>query len=95
MKNQADILRQFPKAAFWDVELSKLDIAADKDLIIPRALYLTTDQTFEEDIEKLEQLYTGQQILETLKKTRVRVSNHVCAMVARHFNTQPFSRFAI
>ena len=70
MRLKADILNQFSKASFWDVDVSKLDVTADKDLIIPRALYLSTAQTFHADIGKLERLYSPLQIIETLKSTK-------------------------
>ena len=37
---------------------SKLDLSRDKYIIIPRALYATTPDTFEADIQKLEKLYS-------------------------------------
>lgn len=44
--NIADI---FPKHLFWDVDYKMLDVNADKDFIIPRALFATTEQTFDQE----------------------------------------------
>lgn len=94
MTNAVDILYQFPKASFWDVEVSKLDIQADSDFIIPRALYMSTAKTFEEDIHRLEKLYPSSQIIETLKTTKERISDSTCALVAMHYHIPTFSRFS-
>jgi hypothetical protein len=37
----------FPKHLFWDMDYETLDFQKDKDVIIPRALYLTNKNTFE------------------------------------------------
>lgn len=75
--------------------MDKLSIKRDKDIIIPRALYATTEDTFDHDIEKLEQLYSTSQILQCLKLTKERISNEVCSMVAKRYNAQPFYRFKV
>ena len=43
MQNMADI---FPKHQGGDVGMSKLNLVRDKELIIPRALFATTETTF-------------------------------------------------
>lgn len=92
MQNMADI---FPKHHFWDVGMSKLNLARDKELIIPRALFATTETTFNEDIERLENLYSRKDILKTLKTTKERISNTVCELVAKRYHAKPFFRFAL
>ncbi|GHA34072.1 hypothetical protein GCM10007103_14560 [Salinimicrobium marinum] len=89
-RNIADI---FPKHVFWDMDYSRLDLQQDKDIIIPRALYATTELTFQEDIRQLEDLYSKSQILKHLKNTKERISNKVCLMVADRFHTKEFARF--
>lgn len=89
-KNIADI---FPKHLFWDMDYNKLDLQQDKDIIIPRALFATTEKTFQKDIQKLENLYSQKQILKNLKNTKERISNKVCRMVSTRYHTQEFSRF--
>ncbi|SHM88519.1 hypothetical protein SAMN04488057_104224 [Cyclobacterium lianum] len=42
---------------------SALDFERDKDIIIPRALFATTPETFDTDIATLENLYSRKQIL--------------------------------
>ena len=63
------------------------------DIIIPRALFATTKESFVEDIEKLENLYTKSQILLHLKSTKERISNEVCSLVANRYNIENFARF--
>jgi hypothetical protein len=89
-KNMADV---FPKHLFWDMDLNKLSLSNDKDIIIPRALFATTEETFLEDISRLEQFYSKEEILKYLKVTKERISNEVCAMVALRYNVPVFARF--
>jgi len=42
---------------------SKLNLSRDKSIIIPRALFATTPETFETDIKKLEALYSAKDIV--------------------------------
>lgn len=93
MRVVKDISKILPKYLFWDVDPKNLDIQDDKDLIIPRALYATTKETFSEDIQPLEQLYSKAQILRELKNTRERVSNDVCKLVTRRYHAKQFLRF--
>lgn len=93
MKSVYNIADIFPKELFWDVNPSQLDVVADKDLIIPRALYATTESTFAEDILRLERLYKRTEIVDELKSTKERVSNKVCTMVARRYHIKHFSRY--
>lgn len=72
---------------------SKLNLSRDKDIIIPRALFATTPETFETDIQKLESLYSAKDIVKYLKTTKERISNEVCAMVAKRYNVPTFARF--
>ncbi|WP_410478438.1 DUF6922 domain-containing protein [Pedobacter nyackensis] len=83
----------FPKELFWDLNVSRLDIQGDKDLIIPRALYATTENTFSQDISRLECLYKRSEIVKQLKSTKERISNKVCTMVAQRYHVRHFSRY--
>jgi hypothetical protein len=83
----------FPKHLFWDVDYSGLDVERDRSFIIPRALYATTVATFVDDIEKLENLYTKEEILKELRHTREFISNRVCELVADRYQVPVFHRF--
>lgn len=72
---------------------SKLNLSKDKDIIIPRALFATNEETFATDIIKLEQFYSKTIILKYLKTTKERISNEVCEMVAKRYNVPTFARF--
>ncbi len=74
---------------------SKLNLSKDKDIIIPRALFATNEETFATDIIKLEQFYSKTIILKYLKTTKERISNEVCEMVAKRYNVKPFLRFSL
>ena len=72
-----------------------LDIDRDQDIIIPRALYMTAPSTFHLDIDKLESLYTSDQIISVLKTTRELISNEVCELVANRYSIAVFRRFSL
>ena len=93
MKQSINIATIFPKHLFWDMDHSKLNLSSDKDIIIPRALFATTPETFATDILKLEQYYSQTIILKYLKTTKERINNEVCAMVAKRYNVPTFARF--
>lgn len=95
MKQSVNIATIFPKHLFWDMDHSKLNLSKDKDIIIPRALFATNEETFATDIIKLEQFYSKTIILKYLKTTKERISNEVCAMVAERYNVKPFLRFSL
>ena len=93
MRTHRNIAEIFPNYLFWDVDSSKLDVQRDRALIIPRALYMTTQDSFPTDIAKLEQLYSSKQIVEQLKSTKEKISNDVCRMVAERYSIPLFYRF--
>ncbi|TRX05075.1 DUF6922 domain-containing protein [Flavobacterium gawalongense] len=95
MKEKVNIATIFPKHLFWDMDHSKLNLSRDKDIIIPRALFATTTETFVTDIEKLEQFYSKSDILKHLKNTKERISNKVCELVAKRYDVKTFARFKL
>lgn len=95
MKQNNNIANIFPKHLFWDMDYNKLNLERDKDIIIPRAMYATTPDTFEEDIKRLEQFYTPKTIIKYLKNTKENISNKVCISVAKRYHIEPFLRFSI
>ena len=95
MKVIQNIASIFPKHLFWDMDSSKLSINRDKDIIIPRALYATTQDSFDSDITKLEQLYSTSNILYILQNTKENISNEVCLLISKRYNSKPFLRSAV
>lgn len=77
------------------MDYSKLSYKEDKDIIIPRALFATTKDTFTKDIVKLENIYSKKIILNTLRNTKERISNDVCLMVAKRYKAPIFYRYEI
>jgi hypothetical protein len=89
-----NIISIFPKHLFWDVKLEQLDADKDQGLIIPRALYMTNEQSFDDDIARLETIYSSDEIVKNLKSTRERISNRVCEMVALRYHIPLFHRYS-
>lgn len=54
---------------------------------------MTHQTTFNQDIQKLEYLYTPEQIITQLKSTKELISNQVCELVAKRYNIPVFYRF--
>lgn len=95
MKQSVNIATIFPKHLFWDMDYNKLNLSKDKSIIIPRALFATTPETFEADILKLEKLYSSKDIVKYLKLTTENISNKVCISVSERYNVKPFLRFSL
>lgn len=93
MSEKANITMLFPKHLFWDFNYSQLDIEDDMSVIIPRALYNTSEQSFDIDIAKLESLYSRDRILNELMNTTELISNEVCRLVALRYRVKVFYRF--
>lgn len=73
---------------------SKLSPKRDKDIIIPRALFATNSASFNDDISKLERLYTSKEIIAALKSTKELIANEVCLLVAERYHIKKFLRFS-
>lgn len=95
MNKSVNIATIFPKHLFWDMDPNKLNLSRDKSIIIPRALFSTTPETFETDNKKLEALYSGKDIVKYLKLTTENISNKVCLSVSKRYNIKPFLRFSL
>ena len=93
MKREDKISSLFPDYLFWDVNVDKLDTQKDKDFIIPRALYMTNESSFDTDIKRLERLYSSNQIIKHLKQTREKISNEVCELVGKRYSVPVFHRY--
>lgn len=95
MKKKVNIAEIFPKHIFWEYDRKKLDIDFDKNIIIPRALYYTKEDSFEQDISKLEEYYSTDEIIYHLKNTKEKISNRVCRIVAERYSIPVFYRFSL
>lgn len=95
MSKQVNILEIAPKVAFWDVDIDSLDIDKDRAFIIPRTLSVTQIEVFTEAISKLESVYSPSDILNELHKTLEPVSNEMCDLVAKRYDTSSFKRFKV
>lgn|SRR5690606_10328450 len=97
MEKVVNIAKRFPKHLFWDMDASRLSVKRDKAIIIPRALFATSKSSFEKDIQKLEKLYSKNEIVSILKTTKEHISNNneVCELVATRYHTKPFYRYVL
>jgi hypothetical protein len=93
VKKENKIASLFPEYLFWDVKIENLDLKRDRDFIIPRALYMTSRNSFDTDIRKLETLYSSTQIIKHLKSTKEKISNEVCELVAKRYSVPVFHRY--
>lgn len=93
VKKNAIIEEILPRESFWDIKFDQLNADRDKSLIVPRALYFTTPQTFDRDIERLERIYNKTEILKELKSTKEPLSNKLLALVASRYHVPVFNRF--
>ncbi|WP_289021251.1 hypothetical protein [uncultured Salegentibacter sp.] len=95
MRKQVNIAKKFPKHLFWDMDASRLSVKKDKAIIIPRALFATTQATFENDIQRLEEIYSKKEIISILRNTKERISNEICVLVTKRYNAKPFLRYSL
>mgnify|MGYP006436342517 CR=1 FL=1 len=95
MSKQINIAKKFPKHLFWDMDANRLSVKEDKAIIIPRALFATTHANFENDILRLEEIYSKNEIIDVLRSTKELISNEICVLVAKRYNAKPFLRYSI
>ncbi|MBC8265587.1 MAG: hypothetical protein H8E84_01340 [Flavobacteriales bacterium] len=94
-KDNISVNSIFPKHLFWDMDINMLQLKQDKDIIIPRALFFTSENEFEKDITNLEIYFSKSEILNTLKATKETISNDICKLVSSRYNSKPFLRFNV
>lgn len=92
LKATNNIAPQFPKHLFWDMDNNKLSQKRDKNIIIPRMLMATNEETFNKDISFVESIYSIEDIYNVLRNTKERISNQVCRMVVKRYNKPTFLR---
>lgn len=93
MKQRINITTIFPTYLFWDMDYSKLNTQRDKDIIIPRAMCATTADSFEDDIQRLENIYSKKDIFNYLNNTKEMISNEVSLLVSKIYRSPSFLRF--
>ncbi len=93
MKTKVNMANVVSSKVFWDMDINKLSVEEDKEVIIPRMLLATNEKTFRKDIASVEKVYTANEIYSVLKNTKERISNQVCQMVAARYNKPTFLRY--
>ena len=86
---------KFKKHCFWDIDIHKISIEEHMDLIIPRMLFFVDENTFENVIIELEEVYSKEEIIDTLKNTNENISNTVCLLVSKRYDIKPFLRWSV
>lgn len=92
-KANINVSSVFPKYLFWEYDVNSLKFDEDEAIIIPRSLYFSTKNSFNNDIEKLEKFYSKKTITNNLKNTKELISDQVCVLVAQRYNLPTFTRF--
>ena len=95
MEKHVNIAKRFPKHLFWDMDANRLSVEKDRSIIIPRALFATTKNSFEKDIQNLEKLYSKNEITSILRNTKEHISNEVCILVSKRYKIKPFFRYSL
>lgn len=93
MKTKVNIPNVAQKKVFWDTDINKLSAKEDMEIIIPRMLLATNEETFKKDISSVEEVYTSDEIYSVLKNTKELISNQVCRMVTERYNKPIFLRY--
>ena len=75
------------------MDINSLSIEQDKEFIIPRVLMIADNDNFDLNIQLLERLYNSEEIYTALKRTKERISNDVCRMVAERYDKPTFLRY--
>jgi hypothetical protein len=75
MYNSEHILNHFPSHVFWDAQAEKLDIEANAQYIIEKVMISCADlKDFNEAIEKLEKLYSKEELKYTIVSSKEFIS---------------------
>ncbi len=89
LKRQPDFSKFFFKRYFWDTDMSRLHLEWDKDFIIVRGL-LGNEDSFEENISKLERFYSKNDIVQALRTTGELIDEKACFRLANRYGLEKF-----
>jgi len=95
LKQNISLSSVLPKYLFWEYDISKLTFRENYDIIIPRALYMTDEKSFDKDILIIEKIYPKEIIAEVLQRTTENISDTVCRLVSKRYHTVIKSKFAV
>lgn len=93
MKTQNNIVNNLPKYMFWDLDVSKLNIQKDFDVIIARVLMFSDFSNYKENILFLESLYNEDTIKKTIISSSSTISDEVCKLTSERYQISIQSKF--
>ncbi|AEW87271.1 DUF6922 domain-containing protein [Flavobacterium columnare] len=93
MKKTVNILEKIPNYVFWDLDVTKLNIHKDSDVIISRILMFSDFSNYSDNILFLESLYTEETIKRVIIASTERISDEICSLTSKRYNTPIKSKF--
>ncbi len=93
MKKTVNILEKMPNYIFWDLDVTKLNIQRDSDVIISRILMFSDFSNYSDNILLLESLYTEETIKRTIIASTDRISDEICSLTSKRYNLPIKSKF--
>ncbi|POR30639.1 hypothetical protein BWK58_01245 [Flavobacterium columnare] len=93
MKKTVNILEKIPNYVFWDLDVSKLNIQKDSNVIISRILMFSDFSNFGDNILFLESLYTEETIKRVITASTERIPDEICSLTSKRYNVPIKSKF--
>lgn len=93
MKETINILKKVPNYIFWDMDVTKLNIDRDRDVIISRVLMFSDVSNFNKHIAFLESLYKKETIKSVVATSNERISDEVCSLTSKRYHISITSKF--
>lgn len=93
MKKTVNILEKIPNYVFWDLDVTKLNIQKDSDVVISRILMFSDFSNYSDNILFLESLYTEETIKSVIIASTERISDEICSLISKRYNLPIKSKF--
>ncbi|WP_394799684.1 DUF6922 domain-containing protein [Flavobacterium amniphilum] len=93
MKKTVNILEKIPNYVFWDLDMNKLNIQEDYDVIISRILMFSDLSNITENLLFLENIYTKEIIKKVAISSTERISDEICSVTSKRYNISIKSKF--
>jgi len=94
MKSTKDILLNlFDSYIFWDIDVEKINIQKEYELIISRVLMFTDSNHFLKNIESLKELFSFNLIRNTVLNTKERISDEIISLFSKTYALNIKSKF--
>lgn len=93
MGEVVNILEKVPNYFFWDLDITKLNIQRDSDVIISRILMFSDSSNYIDNIRFLESLYAKEEIQNVIVASTERISDEICLLTSSRYNISIKSKF--